>query len=70
MSFAGKQNAPEAAMIVPEFVEGIRDIVAGSEILLLTWLHLADRSVIKCYPRNNYASPFIGVFSTRSPDQG
>ena len=64
------ENAPEAAIIIfPEFIEGVRDIVAGSEILLLTWLHMADRSVIKCYPRNNYASPFIGVFSTRSPDR-
>jgi len=64
------ENAPEAAIIIfPEFIEGVRDIIAGSEILLLTWLHMADRSVIKCYPRNNYASPFIGVFSTRSPDR-
>lgn len=64
------ENAPEAEIIIfPEFIEGIRDIVAGSEILLLTWLHLADRSVIKCYPRNNYGSPVIGVFSTRSPDR-
>ena len=64
------ENAPEAEIIIfPEFIEGIRDIVAGSEILILTWLHMADRSVIKCYPRNNYESPFIGVFSTRSPDR-
>lgn len=64
------ENAPEAEiMIFPDFIEGIRDIVAGSEILLFTWLHMADRSVIKCYPRNNYTSPFLGVFSTRSPDR-
>jgi tRNA-Thr(GGU) m(6)t(6)A37 methyltransferase TsaA len=64
------ENAPEATiMIFPEFMEGIRNIVAGSEILLLTWLHVADRSVIKCVPRNNYEAPKIGVFSTRSPDR-
>src|SRR4030095_14655284 len=64
------ENAPEAvAEIFPEFIEGIKDIKAGSKILLLTWLHQADRSVIKCVPRNNYNSPMIGVFSTRSPDR-
>ena len=64
------ENAPKAAIqIFPEFTEGARDIVAGSEILLLTWLHLADRTVITCYPRNNHELPHIGVFSTRSPDR-
>ena len=64
------ENAPEAVVeIFPEFIEGIKDIKAGSKILLLTWLHQADRSVIKCVPRNNYDSPLIGVFSTRSPDR-
>ena len=64
------ENAPEAVIeILPEFKEGIKDIKAGSEILLLTWLHKGDRTVIKCVPRNNYESPLIGVFSTRSPDR-
>jgi tRNA-Thr(GGU) m(6)t(6)A37 methyltransferase TsaA len=64
------ENAPKAVVeIFPEFVEGIKDIKSGSEILLLTWLHKADRTVIKCIPRNNYESPLIGVFSTRSPDR-
>ena len=64
------ENAPEATLeIYPEFLEGIRDIKTGSQILLLTWLHEADRTVIKCVPRKNYTSPMIGVFSTRSPDR-
>jgi len=64
------ENAPEAIVeIFPEFLEGIKNINPGSKILLLTWLHQADRSVIKCVPRNNYNSPMIGVFSTRSPDR-
>jgi len=64
------ENAPEAVIeIYPEFLEGIKNIRTGSKILLLTWLHQADRSVIKCVPRNNYDSPMIGVFSTRSPDR-
>ena len=64
------ENAPEATItIFPEFIEGIKDIKAGSEVLLLTWLHQADRNVIKCVPRRNFESPEIGVFSTRSPDR-
>jgi tRNA-Thr(GGU) m(6)t(6)A37 methyltransferase TsaA len=64
------ESAPEAEiMVFPEFVAGISDIGVGSEILLLTWLHKADRSVIKCITRRNYGSPPIGVFSTRSPDR-
>ena len=47
----------------------IKDIKPGSNIILLTWLHQADRSVIKCVPRRNYDAPEIGVFSTRSPDR-
>jgi tRNA-Thr(GGU) m(6)t(6)A37 methyltransferase TsaA len=64
------ENAPDAVVeIFPEFLEGIKNIKPGSKILLLTWLHQADRRVIKCIPRNNYDSPMIGVFSTRSPDR-
>jgi len=64
------ENAPEVLIkIFPEFMEGIQDIKTGSEILLLTWLHMADRNIIKCKPRNNPASPLTGVFSTRSPDR-
>jgi tRNA-Thr(GGU) m(6)t(6)A37 methyltransferase TsaA len=47
----------------------MKDLKSGSEILLLTWLHQADRNVIKCVTRNNYDSPKVGVFSTRSPDR-
>lgn len=64
------EGAPAASIeIHPEFMEGIKDLKPGSHILVLTWLHKADRSVIKCVPRNNYDQPEIGVFSTRSPDR-
>jgi tRNA-Thr(GGU) m(6)t(6)A37 methyltransferase TsaA len=64
------ENAPGAEIeIFPEFIEGTKDLEVGEEILLLTWLHKADRTVIKCIPRRNYDSPPLGVFSTRSPDR-
>jgi tRNA-Thr(GGU) m(6)t(6)A37 methyltransferase TsaA len=64
------ENAPPATLqIFPEFIEGIQDLAVGAEVLVLTWLHQADRSVVKCVPRNNYDAPLVGVFSTRSPDR-
>lgn len=64
------ENAPDAELIIfPGFIEGVRDIKPGTEMVLLTWLHLGDRKVITCYPRNNRNAPHIGVFSTRSPDR-
>src|SRR5688572_21247132 len=64
------ENAPEASIVIsPEFAEGIKSMEPGHKILLLTWLHVADRSVIECVPRNNFDAPKVGVFSTRSPDR-
>lgn len=66
----GSENAPDAEIIIsPEFIEGTKDLAAGQMIMVLTWLHMADRNVIKCYPRHNYDAPFTGVFSTRSPNR-
>jgi|SRR4026208_702359 len=64
------EDAPQATIeIFPEFIEGIKDIKPGSPILLFTWLHEADRTVITCVTRRSYNSPKVGVFSTRSPDR-
>ncbi|MBS1520669.1 MAG: tRNA (N6-threonylcarbamoyladenosine(37)-N6)-methyltransferase TrmO [Bacteroidetes bacterium] len=64
------ENAPEASIIVyPEFAEGVKDIKPGDEILLLTWLHMGDRTVLQTRPRNNPNAPLTGIFSTRSPDR-
>ena len=64
------ENAPPASItIFPEFREGIKDIQPGQSLILLTWLHEADRSILKCYPRKDAHLPEIGVFSTRSPDR-
>lgn len=64
------EQAPPASLeIFSEFREGIENLTAGSEIVILTWLHQADRSVVKCVTRNDYDKPKIGVFATRSPDR-
>ena len=70
MSAASDENAPAASIIIyPEFVDGIRDIKPGDKILLLTWLHLGDKTVLETSPRNNPNTPLTGIFSTRAPDR-
>jgi tRNA-Thr(GGU) m(6)t(6)A37 methyltransferase TsaA len=64
------EDAPEAEIeIFDDYSEGIKNLKDGAEIILLTWLHAADRSVIKCVTRRNYDSEPVGVFSTRSPER-
>ncbi|MGE5290890.1 MAG: tRNA (N6-threonylcarbamoyladenosine(37)-N6)-methyltransferase TrmO [Micromonosporaceae bacterium] len=66
----GGEGAPRAWLAFePEVAEGIRDLRAGTEIIVLTWLDRADRSVLVTRPRDDPRSPPRGVFSTRSPDR-
>jgi tRNA-Thr(GGU) m(6)t(6)A37 methyltransferase TsaA len=37
--------------------------------VILTWLHEAQRDVLKVHPRDNPNAPLTGVFATRSPDR-
>src|SRR3569832_2211692 len=64
------ENAPEASIIIyPEFANGTKDIKTCDEILLLTWLHMGDRTALETRPRNNPNASLTGIFSTRSPDR-
>ena len=53
--------------IEPEYLDGLDSMEPGSELELFTWLHKANRSVLKVHPRGNTNNPMRGVFSTRSP---
>ena len=44
-------------------------IKAGDELIVLTWLHLAQRDVLQVHPRGDVNRPLTGVFATRSPDR-
>lgn len=66
----GSEGAPEAWVeIDPTFADALVGIAAGDEVLLLTWLHLSDRDVLKVHPRGDPEHPLAGVFATRSPDR-
>jgi tRNA-Thr(GGU) m(6)t(6)A37 methyltransferase TsaA len=66
----GDEGAPDAWLVFDEDVDqALRDLRPGSEILVLTWLHMARRNVLRVRPRDNPANPEKGVFSTRSADR-
>jgi tRNA-Thr(GGU) m(6)t(6)A37 methyltransferase TsaA len=62
------EGAPEAWLIFePEVLEGLRNISAGDDVIVITWLDRARRDVLSVYPRGDASRPQEGVFSTRSP---
>ena len=66
----GPEGAPDAWLeILPAFLEGLEGIAAGRSLILLTWLHLAERDVLSVHPRGDPQNLLQGVFATRSPDR-
>jgi tRNA-Thr(GGU) m(6)t(6)A37 methyltransferase TsaA len=66
----GSEGAPDAWIVFDEGVrEALRDLQAGDEVFVLTWLHEADRDVLAVHPRDEVSRPLTGVFSTRSSDR-
>ena len=53
--------------IFPQYQEGLEGIAAGQTIVVLFWLHLSARDVLKVYPRGDRSRGLRGVFATRSP---
>ena len=66
----GDEGAPEAWLeLTPEAAPGLMGIQPGVELIVLTWLHLAQRDVLQVHPRGDLNRPLTGVFATRSPDR-
>ena len=64
------EGAPAAWLVFDASVAaGLRDLRAGDEVLVLTWLDRARRDVLVVHPRDDPAAPETGVFSTRSADR-
>ena len=64
------EGAPEALLeIDPAFADALHRIQVGDELIVLTWLHLADRNVLQTHPTGDTNIPLTGVFRTRSPDR-
>ena len=66
----GHEGAPEAWIAIdPALADGLGGIAAGDRVIVLTWLHRAQRDVLRVHPRDDPANPMRGVFSTRSADR-
>jgi tRNA-Thr(GGU) m(6)t(6)A37 methyltransferase TsaA len=66
----GDEGAPDASLVFGEDVLPALDgIQAGDRVVVLTWLHRADRDVLRVHPRDDVTRPQQGVFSTRSAER-
>jgi tRNA-Thr(GGU) m(6)t(6)A37 methyltransferase TsaA len=66
----GDEGAPDAWIsFEPDLIEAMADLEVGDDVIVLTWLHRADRGVLTTRPRGDANRPMAGVFSTRSPDR-
>jgi len=63
-------GAPNAVLrIEADYVPALAGLNEGDEIVVATWLHLADRDTLTAHPRNDGRRARVAVFATRSPDR-
>ena len=66
----GSEGAPDALIVVESsFAAALDGVQVGDELLVLTWLHEADRRILQVHPRDDGRRPLTGVFATRSSDR-
>jgi tRNA-Thr(GGU) m(6)t(6)A37 methyltransferase TsaA len=64
------EGAPNARLeLEARFWDAMDGIKVGDDIVVITWLHLANRQTLKVHPRGDLTRPLRGVFSTRSPNR-
>ena len=64
----GSEGAPDVWLeIESRFADALLGIEVGHELIVITWLDQADRSVLQNHPRGDQSRPLTGVFYTRSP---
>jgi tRNA-Thr(GGU) m(6)t(6)A37 methyltransferase TsaA len=66
----GDEGAPPAWLVFePGVVPALDGLAPGMDIVVLTWLHRADRHTLSVHPRGDRSRPVTGVFATRSPER-
>jgi tRNA-Thr(GGU) m(6)t(6)A37 methyltransferase TsaA len=64
------EGAPPAILeINPGLASALHRVTPGSKLIVVTWLHEADCSVLQVHPMDDERIPLTGVFATRSPDR-
>ena len=68
--FYTEAGTPNARLeLLPAFIDGLERVSVGQDIIVITWLHLAQRDILQVHPQGNLAKSLTGVFVTRSPDR-
>jgi tRNA-Thr(GGU) m(6)t(6)A37 methyltransferase TsaA len=66
----GDEGAPDAVLdLDPTYLPALAGLAADDDVMVLTWLHLGDRTTLQTHPRGDTSRPVAGVFATRSPDR-
>ena len=66
----GDEGSPDAWLVFnPDMTPALADFAVDTEVILLTWLDRADRSVLNVRPRGDQEQPEVSVFVTRSPER-
>jgi len=62
------EGAPEARLEIDSaLADALHRVEPGDELIVLPWLHMADRDVLQTHPTGDERIPLTGVFRTRSP---
>ncbi len=66
----GAEGAPAAWLDIDDrYADALAEVTVGDELIVLTWLHLADRDTLVTHPRDDTTLAPVGVFSLRSEDR-
>ncbi len=66
----GSESAVSGKLIVDEqYRHALLGLEKGWKIVILYWMHLAERDILQVHPRGDRTRPLRGVFSTRSPQR-
>jgi tRNA-Thr(GGU) m(6)t(6)A37 methyltransferase TsaA len=56
-----------AIVILHPYTDALNGIAQWTQLLVVCWMHLAERNTLVVHPRGDGNAPLTGVFATRSP---
>ncbi len=66
----GSTSTIRGKLVVDEkYRDAFLGLKKGQQIVILYWMHQAERDILQVHPRHDLSRPLRGVFSTRSPQR-
>jgi len=66
----GSESGVAGKLVIDEqYRDALLGIQKGDKIVILYWMHLAERDMLQVHPRGDRSRPVRGVFTTRSPQR-